>query len=122
MKPTLVNNQSEWNRLAPVLEALGKLWISGSKPTEFTPTINCFILYDDGDGLSWGSISKHFGQKLQTVDEYLQAQDGIVTNEQLRQSIEQCTGKPCPPNYPALYEAEKPNTKHWYRPLKMLRN
>jgi hypothetical protein len=73
-KPILVKNQSEWERLAPVLEALGYVWANTRKiPTEFA--IHYYPYYISLHGskeLTWRQQEK---EPIQSVDEYLQAQE-----------------------------------------------
>jgi hypothetical protein len=93
MKPILVKNQSEWNRLAPVLEALRYVWFkSNEKPTEVDIwgrwTIP-FCIIIKGNEMSCTANLSNF----QTVDEYLQAQEPTSAKNA---TIE--------PDYKALYE------------------
>jgi hypothetical protein len=72
-KPILVKNQSEWNRLAPVLEALGYVWFkSNQKPTQvdiWNRWMMSFCIIIKGNKISCtANISNS-----QTVEEYLQA-------------------------------------------------
>jgi hypothetical protein len=75
MKPILVKNQSEWERLAPVLEALEYVWFkSNQKPTQvdiWDRWTMSFCIIIKGNEISCTANISNF----QTVDEYLQAQE-----------------------------------------------
>ena len=82
MTPILVRNQIEWDRLAPVLEKLGY------KRLDLLNTSKGFVFVQSNKKTfsflnisDWcNSYEQHYG-KVQTVDEYLQANpleiDGI---------------------------------------------
>jgi len=77
MKPILVKNQSEWERLAPVLEALGYVWRGNECIASFfnplwesMPSIPVTI-YIERKKLSYNYNKKR--NSTQSVDEYLQA-------------------------------------------------
>lgn len=99
MKPILVNNQSEWLRLAPVLEALGYFWRGGSTPTEFCPfnSTQFWVYFDSEKFLYFDPV---FMDDAQSVDEYL-------TYCQHSKNIKPSNSGELKTDYQALYEAEK---------------
>ena len=79
MKPILVKNQSEWERLAPVLEALGVTMPQGFNYSEHVPQLPTVIRLRP-NAMSWCATdvndwARPQDETLQTVNEYLQVQE-----------------------------------------------
>ena len=116
MKPILVKNQSEWNRLAPVLEALGVTMPQGFNYSEHVPQLPTVIRLRPNT-MSWCATdvndwARPQGETLQTVDEYLQAQEPkdisfLAVSVASKNAKQQLFGVATPyiePDYKALYE------------------
>lgn len=100
MKPILVNNQSEWLLLAPVLEALGYFWRGSISILSFTPLVFPCTITIIGGTITWSTYSCHAKYDTQSVDEYLASQEHKWETEAI-------VTINLAPDYQALYEAEK---------------
>jgi len=78
-KPILVRNNEEWNRLSPVLEALGYIWSNGKKPTQLHPSdvegraVLEFYIYNSY--MKYLRYSYACKEPSQSVDKYLTSQE-----------------------------------------------
>lgn len=71
MKPILVTNQADWQRLAPVLERQGIVYIGSTKPTNYVPARTPMICHFSKPSVVYATdITVRCG-KTQSVDEYL---------------------------------------------------
>ena len=97
MKPILVKNQSEWNRLAPVLANNFNYWIDGTPFKQWHPVDSGIYQYPVLVGKAYQNKLEMIPEfallgETQTVDEYLQAQE--------QTSVKNATVEP---DYKALY-------------------
>lgn len=86
-KPILVNNQQEWERLAPVLDKQGYNWHHPlfQLPQPSFGMRQCFnestrvVIYLN-ECLQWSPLPLHDSRPTQTVDEYLSQQEAKTEN------------------------------------------